>query len=130
MNLVSQAQDRRRAVFGLINGYGTIALHGTEGFRAEFATIACLFPDRIGASGRLERVRRPRYVDAGDATKQWIDGSTGALKAIADRYGVPLVPLKSALSIGLLDELGATKEATEEVRAMFIRYRQLAFVLS
>jgi|SRR5579872_3198039 len=130
MHLVSPAQDHRRAVFGLISGYGTIALHGTEGFRAEFATIACLFPDRIGESVRLERARRRRYVDAGETMNQLIDSSTDPLKAVADRYGVLLVPLKTALSIGLLDELGATIEATQEVQALFTSYHQLAFAMS
>src|SRR5215469_11714208 len=33
-------------VMGLITGWGEVAVHGAEGFRAERATVRCLFSDR------------------------------------------------------------------------------------
>src|SRR5262245_40650270 len=34
-------------VMGLIAGWGTVALHDREGFRAECATVRCLFTDGL-----------------------------------------------------------------------------------
>ena len=49
-----QCLDRARAAteppwgvaMGLVIGWGTVALHGREGFRAERAAVRCLFTDR------------------------------------------------------------------------------------
>jgi hypothetical protein len=37
-------------VMGLIAGWGTVAVHGAEGFRAQHAAILCLFSDSIWES--------------------------------------------------------------------------------
>src|SRR5215831_8072891 len=40
--------DGSEHVMGLISGWGTIAVHGREGFRAEWAAVRCLFTNRPG----------------------------------------------------------------------------------
>src|SRR5215831_6272758 len=40
-------------VMGLVVGWGTVALHGREGFRAERAALRCLFTDRPWSAAAL-----------------------------------------------------------------------------
>src|SRR5207247_11201720 len=37
-------------VLGLITAWGTVALHGREGFRAQHASVTCLFTDWAGSA--------------------------------------------------------------------------------
>ena len=86
MHIAAQVKKggvRRTVAVGLIQGFGSVALHGEEGFRAGAATVMCIFadlPDRIDYSHLRARV--------------------------AERYGVPCVSLQAAMSIGLLSEFG------------------------
>jgi hypothetical protein len=115
---------------GLVAGWGTVALHGREGFRAERAALRCLFTDRPwssstapGAPGRLvgwwrrtigrtappepperEARREPRHLDE--------------LEAVAASYGVPLVSLRGAATLGLLSELGVPQPQIEEAASL------------
>lgn len=104
-----------RAVMGLIKGYGTVALHGAEGFRAEMATVTCIFADEISLAS-VERLWRglQRRFRGGPGHRPL--GSTDALKKLASHYGVPLVSLQSALSLGLLNELGVARDAITELQ--------------
>lgn len=88
---------------GLIHGYGAIALHGAQGFRAEYASIVCLFAD----------------------APQPCQPSTDPLSAIAERYGVPHPTLQAALSIGLLQEFGVETHAIQELRSWLLNGRPL-----
>jgi hypothetical protein len=107
------------AVIGLVEAFGTIAIHGTEGFRAEMARVSCLFTDEIALVPfeqlwrsllrRLHRAKDPDFVDRGPSR-------IGALKPVASRYAVPLVSLRSAVSLGLLGELGVKQEAITELQ--------------
>jgi len=117
--------DPRRCVMGLIAGWGTVALHHHEGFRAECAAPVCLFVDR------------PWTVSEPSAVRRWVSGwwarTTGralrpqpppeveedpelrdGLVEAATRYSIPLVPIETAASVGLLAELGVSPAQIEE----------------
>src|SRR5262245_5842189 len=107
-------------------GWGTVALHGQEGFRAERAAALCLFTDRPWAAAtqpraaprRGDRLRealaRPAAamasVEPETAAESW---HTAALVAAAARYAVPLVSLRGAVTLGLLSELGVPRPHVE-----------------
>jgi Bacterial regulatory proteins, luxR family len=86
----------REVAVGLIQGYGTIAMHGSEGFRAELARVVCIFSD----------APEPVAPDA-----------AGLRRAVAKVYGVPCVALEAAVSFGLLRELGVRGRAVEQLAA-------------
>ena len=114
------------SVVGLINGWGTVALHGKEGFRAERAAIVCLFTDQV--SGPFQpRPDHPPFkwwrgllsmgsVFVPEATiEEHSSQLPSQLGPVAESYGVPVQTLKSALHAGLLGELGVATEAISEV---------------
>jgi type VI protein secretion system component VasF len=106
------------AVIGLVTVFGTIAVHGGEGFRAEMAKVSCLFTDEIALVPieRLWRSLRRRFHRAADAgLNDQIPSRICALKPVASRYEVPLVSLQSAVSLGLLGELGVKQDAIAEL---------------
>jgi regulatory LuxR family protein len=89
--------DPHRAVaVGLIQGYGTIAMHGSEGFRAELARVVCIFSD---------------------APEPVAPEAAHLRRAVAKVYGVPCVALEAGVSIGLLQELGVRGRAVEQLAA-------------
>lgn len=106
-------------VIGLVGAFGTVAVHGGEGFRAEMARVSCLFTDEI-ALVPVERLwrslRRRIHRAAHTSSNDPILSRIGALKPVASRYGVPLVSLQSAVSLGLLGELGVNQEAIAELQ--------------
>jgi hypothetical protein len=98
-------------VMGLVAGWGTVAVHGAEGFRAERAAIRCLISDRpwpwsprlrtrVAAWCRRSGRGEPPAVDALDAPRQ------RSLRSVAARYAVPLLSLRDAVGHGVLGELG------------------------
>jgi hypothetical protein len=115
-------------VMGLISGWGSVALHGREGFRAERAAVRCLFTDRpwrwvqLGAGGRLvEWWRRAtgRWPDLQQAATSPVDlRHREALRQVADRYAVPLVSLQEAAALGLLGELGVPVDRIAEAASL------------
>lgn len=115
-------------VMGLVAGWGVVARHGTEGFRAQHASVMCLFTDWAGSApipvpgdgvvarwtnwvrgGRLRRRFRP----GGDANPDRMP----ALRAVAASYGIPLVSLQGALDLHVLGEWGVPTDRIHEVRA-------------
>lgn len=124
MSLERARSDRgeRSSVLGLIHAWGELAIHGQEGFRAERATVACLFTDWVWEPlaratdaeltewGRLRQRFRRLFVPEVDPTR------LSRLSAAASRYGVPLLSLSDAESCGLLEELGIESGARQEVR--------------
>lgn len=116
---IARATMSTEAVMGLVVGYGTVALHGPEGFRAESAMITCLFTDELVLApverlwhGLQRRLHRTRVVDTDDDMKH----RTRDLSPVAADYAVPLVTLRGALSLGLLGELGVQPGAICELR--------------
>jgi len=80
-------------VLGLIAGWGSVALHGREGFRAERAGLRCLFTDRMWAA-----------------------------RAAAAQYGVPLLAVRDAARVGLLAELGVPEPQVAEAVELASRW--------
>ena len=117
---LASATPTAGAAIGLIAGFGTVAVHGREGFRAEMARVTCLFTDEI-ALAPIDRIWRRllhrfhRGCDAG--LHRRIPSRTGALNRVASRYAVPLVSLQAAVAVGVLGELGVRPDAIAELEA-------------
>jgi hypothetical protein len=114
-------------VMGLIKGFGTVALHGTEGFRAEMAMVTCIFADEIALAPaeRLWRSLQRRFRrSASECPNDSMLRGTDAMKKLAGHYSVPLVSLQSALSLGLLSELGVAREAITELQGWLTQKRR------
>lgn len=86
------AYPSSQSAVGLIRGYGAIAVHGVEGFRAALASVVCIFSD-----APLDR------------------DNPDARRAVAEKYGVPCISLKNALSIGFLQEMGVPSSGVKEL---------------
>jgi hypothetical protein len=85
----------RTVAVGLVLGYGAIAVHGGEGYRAGLASVACIFSDAPQPlSTEPVEVRR----------------------TVADEYGVPCITLDAAISIGFLQEMGVESQAVEQLK--------------
>jgi hypothetical protein len=83
------------------------------------ARVICLFSDEIALAPveRLWRVLRRRlHRRADDALNDLILSRIDNLKPVAGRYLVPLVSLQSAISLGLLGELGVQQDAIAELQ--------------
>jgi hypothetical protein len=116
---LASATPAARAVIGLVEAFGTVAVHGREGFRAEMARVTCLFTDEIALAPaeRLWRSLRRRLNRWADASlNDPILSRVDTLRTVAGRYAVPLVSLESAISLGLLGELGVQQDAILELR--------------
>lgn len=117
------AADRSEHVLGLIVGWGTVAVHGREGFRAEWAAIRCLFTNRpatlaartIGSNLFGWWPRGSGQAPADPLGEPGIDPPRwDALHSVAARYGVPLVSLRKAVGMGLLGEMGIPRKHIAE----------------
>jgi hypothetical protein len=118
---------------GLIAAWGTVALHGREGFRAERAALRCLFTDRpwsasmpAGPSRGLvgwwrRTVARTARGEAPDRVVPREPGHLGELEAVAARYAVPLASLGGAAGLGLLSELGVPEAQVREAAGLATR---------
>lgn len=113
-------------VMGLMLGWGMVALHGAEGFRAQHARPLCLFENWIWdpeldllTTGRARWWRRidgrPRLSSSGAGARHRV------LRAAADRYGVPLVTLRRAIQFGVLRELGVAGEVVAPLERRLAR---------
>jgi hypothetical protein len=113
-------------VMGLVLGWGTVALHGREGFRAERAALSCLFTDRPWSAvvaprspGRLagwwrRTTGRTAPVETAERAKPRAASHLDELEAVAAHYAVPLTSLSAAAGLGLLSELGVPGPQIEE----------------
>jgi hypothetical protein len=116
--LESAEWERGNVVMGLIAGWGTVAIHGDQGFRSQYAAVRCLFTDAVampsmgGAAPRLGRWERLlRRLHAGGPGFERAD----CLQRAAARYGVPLLSLADALRMGVLSELGVTRSQVRDL---------------
>ncbi len=116
--------DRSSAI-GLVRAWGQVALHGTEGFRAQYASPICLFSDWLweapeqarASTGRIgwwQRVQRSLTLT--DASLAPAAERTSFLHRTADTYAVPLLSFQDALTSGFLSEQGVAGRALEELR--------------
>jgi hypothetical protein len=96
-------------VIGVISAWGEVALHGDEGFRAQFARIDCLLADSIwdAVFDRLVPCRARLTRGLRTLLPALAGRRTRAVARAAANYGIPALPLGQALEIGLLGELGA-----------------------
>ncbi|MBO0683147.1 MAG: hypothetical protein J2P45_08335 [Candidatus Dormibacteraeota bacterium] len=124
MRALKRARDdryERLTVLGLVVGWGEVAIHGEEGFRAERARVVCLFEDWVWRR-REEEVTAgllKRFVSLirGDIEPPEPDPDRSLhLAQAADRYMVPLLPLREAVRVGLLAELGVSRPVIDEVK--------------
>jgi hypothetical protein len=89
---------------GLVAGWGGIARH-RGGFRAERGRVLMLFSNLVGIT-RLAPAR------------PWHVLRNRSLSAVGERYGVAVVDLRSAMELGLLEEMGLDARRIEEVRTL------------
>ena len=113
-------------VVGLVAGWGTVALHGGEGFRSEHAAVRCLFTDWAReapvprpSAGRLAGWWR-RIAGAAPAPRPAAEAKPDPerlmlLRRAAAGYGVPLLSLREALELRVLGEWAVAPEHIREV---------------
>lgn len=99
-----------RAVLGLVAGWGDVAIHGDEGFRARMARPLVLFDDVIGLS-RLRPMRR---------LYRW---RAATLRRLEGRYGVPVISLDRAITHGILAEMGVSQQGITQAATLLRRDR-------
>lgn len=110
-------------VMGLVLGYGTVALHGREGFRSERVILRCLFTDRPWATDSDENTDR-RMVNWWRRTinrvedRPTLEGYLFQLEGTAAHYGVPLLSLANAAEMGVLKEFGVSESDIDEAIRM------------
>jgi hypothetical protein len=119
-------RTERSSVLGLIRAWGEVAVHGSEGFRAEHARVVCLFTDWVWESPTLpcpekgvarwwwRAMEALHYVPRPVPPDPW---RRQALQEAAPAYGVPLLSLKDAVRYGVLDEMGADEEMRREAQS-------------
>jgi hypothetical protein len=110
--------DTRAVVMGLIVGWGTSAIHGTEGFRCQHAAVSCLFVDAVDdrALAAIGRQRwwgglRRRIAPEGPAPAR-----RESVRELASHYGVPALSLAEAIRLGALSEFGVPTQLVARLR--------------
>ena len=111
-------------VVGLIVGWGAIAIHSDEGFRAQRAAIRCLLADSIWDKS-LDPLcaQLPRWLAMG----RWLGllaksrATPSALRGVASEYAVPMLPLADAVRSGVLAEFGLSHQQLERARSTLVR---------
>ena len=112
-------------VMGLMRGWGTVAVHGQEGFRAQAAAVVCLFSDwpfvrrQVDDAPLPGPLRRRLHAlleggDGGPLPSEQRERSE-MLKRTAPSYGVPLVSFADSVRLGLLQELGVDGRIVDEI---------------
>jgi hypothetical protein len=114
------ARERPQVVLGLIAGWGTVALHGDEGFRAQHASILCLFSDEVDDQVLDPLTKWPRWqiwCRRRIHRERPAPERPASLQRAAEAHGVPLMPLAEAVRRGVLSEFGLTAERIRRVEA-------------
>lgn len=105
-------------VIGLVSGWGTVAVHGSEGFRAQYSSIMCLFSDSVWAEALDPLCGRPLRLT------RWVRrlglmASTPrpprALERASAIHQVPLLSLSDAVRTGVLGEFGVPSEQVHKI---------------
>jgi hypothetical protein len=115
---------RTALVVGLIVGWGTVAIHGDEGFRAQRAAIRFLLADSIWDRS-LDPLCDPLpwWLAAG----RWLGllarshSTPSSLQGVASEYGVPTLSLADAVRGGVLAEFGLSDQQLERARRVLVR---------
>jgi|GraSoiStandDraft_47_1057283.scaffolds.fasta_scaffold672576_1 hypothetical protein len=109
-----------QAVIGLMQGWGTVAVHGQEGFRAQHAKALFLINDSVWDAGLDPLVSGVWSV----AWRRWLRLSSrrplpsDEVQEAADYYGVPRASLVDAVRRGLLAEHGVPRQQVESADAV------------
>lgn len=117
-SLAREDHGERAPVLGLMRAWGEIALHGAEGFRAQYAAPVCVFTDWIwdahdhmGPESQLGRCWRTlrRYMPGADSLAAGpLPDREKRIREAADDYVIPALSLADALRLGALQELGVS----------------------
>lgn len=118
---VSMARSYQNSVLGIVAGWGTVALHGTEGFRSQFAAVRCLLRDwpsdetltAIAAGAKPVRWQGVILPWRRKPSREW----TSEISRAASLYRVPLIALAQAVPVGVLAELGVDRVIVSELEA-------------
>lgn len=96
-------------VVGVIRAWGEVAVHGDEGFRAQYARVVCLVADSIWDHALDSLTRQPGQLMRllARIVPRHLPRRQAALNSAANRYGIPVVPLEQGVRVGLFGELGA-----------------------
>lgn len=112
---VCEDYSERAPVLGLIRAWGEVALHGPEGFRAEYAAPVCLFSDWPGGAhrpaelpGRLAQLWQAckRFIADDHPLAAALPDLEGKIRDAAGDYGIPVLSLADACRLGALQEMG------------------------
>lgn len=110
---VCEDHGERSPVLGLVRAWGEVALHGGEGFRAQYAAPVCLFTDwlwdtRPEPAGRLAQLWQgcKRFVAGDRDVVDPVPDLEGEIRHAADDYGIPALSLADACRAGALQEMG------------------------
>lgn len=122
---VPRARSEQNSVLGIIAGWGTVALHGTEGFRSQFAMVRCLLLDwpwdetltAIAQVGTPVRWQRPFLPWHRQPSQAW----TSEIRRAALGHRVPVISLTQAIPLGVLAELGVDTVMVSELEARLRR---------
>lgn len=121
---IATARSLQNSVLGIVAGWGTVALHGTEGFRAQFAMVRCLLRDWPWdeALTAIAQARKPAW-QSGFLPWRRKPGQerASAICRAAARYRVPLIELTQAVPLGVLAELGVERVIVSELEARLRR---------
>lgn len=116
-----EARDDHTTVIGLMAGWGTVAIHGAEGFRAQRARVLFLVRDSIWSrelDGFVWWPLRRLYAWARGAAPDGREAEREAvLRRTASAYGVYALSLTEAVRTGVLSELGVPSEQVRKVEA-------------
>lgn len=114
---------RSELVVGLIAGWGTIAVHGDEGFRAQRAEILCLLTDSIWNDSMDSLCGQQSWWLASGRWLGLVAGrrsTPSSLRRAASAYAVPVLALADAVRSGLLAEFGLSDQQLERARSVLV----------
>ena len=113
---------RAALVIGLIAGWGTVAIHGDEGFRAQRAAICCLLADSIWDKSMDPLCdQQSWWLPAGRWLRLLARPRSTSLRCVASEYAVPVLPLADAVRSGVLAEFGLSDQQLERAKSVLVR---------
>ncbi len=116
-----EARDEFSTVIGLMAGWGTVAIHGSEGFRAQRARVVLLLRDSVWSrdlDGFIWWPLRGLYAWAhGHGQNEREREREAMLRQTAEAYGIYQLPLVEAVRSGVLGELGVTPDQIRKIAA-------------
>jgi hypothetical protein len=116
-----EARDELTTVIGLMAGWGTVAIHGSEGFRAQRGRALFLLRDSVWSrdlDGFIWWPLRNLYAWAhGRGQEERLAEREAQLRHAAAAYGVYQLPLVEAIRSGVLSELGVPTQQIKRLES-------------